>query len=153
MGPLNIALALYDRQRMLCQRHCQRRLWDTGAVAHFRHEQIIARQQRLLQRTRWNHVVLEEELVDEIHGHEGEHQSIYPRHNELHRPFGFLPPLPLDLLGDIDIKDKRYHQQSPPRLHPVEEQQIQYQHDDELRPLYLRIEFFLLFHLLKLKHI
>ena len=49
MRPLDIRLALYDWQRVLRQRHRQRRLRDAWPVAHFRYEEIIARQQRLLQ--------------------------------------------------------------------------------------------------------
>ena len=78
MGPFDITLTFYDGQRMLCQRHRQRRLWNTWTVTDFRYKQIITRQQRFLQRTRWNHVILEEELIDEIDGHQGKYQCIDP---------------------------------------------------------------------------
>ena len=146
MGPVYITLTLHHRQRMLSQRHRQWRLRNTRTITHFRYKQIVPRQQGLLQRTRWNDIVLEEELVDEIHGHQGEDQRIDPRHHELHRSFWLFPPLPLDLLGDIDIKNKRYYEESPPTLDPIQEKQIKYQYDDKLRPLYLRIEFFLFYH-------
>ena len=146
MGPVEIALALHHGQSVLGQRHRQRGLRDTGSVGDFRHKQIVTRQQRFLQRARWYHVVLEKKLIDEINGHEGEHEVIDPRHDELHGPLSFLPPLPLDLLRDIDIKDKRYHEESPPTLDPTQEKQIKYQYDNKLCPLYLRIEFFLFYH-------
>ena len=124
VGPIEIALALHHRQRMLGQWHRQRCLRDTRSIGYFRHKEVVACQQRFLQRTRWNHVVLEEELVDEVDGYEGKHQRIHPRHHEPDRSLSLLPPLPFDLLRDIDIEDERHHEQSPPRLHPIEEQQI-----------------------------
>ena len=84
MGPVNITLTLHHGQRVLGQRHRQRGLWDTGTVTHLRHKKVVTRQQRLLQRTGWNHIVLKEELVDEIDGYEGENERIDPRHHELH---------------------------------------------------------------------
>ena len=146
MGPLNIALTLHHGEGVLGQRHRQRSLWDTGAIAYFRYEEIVTRQQRLLQRTRWNDVILEEELVDEVDSHKCEHQGIHPRHNELHRFLGLLPPLPLDLLRNVNIKNKRYYQQSPPALDPIEEEQIEHQYSNELGPLHFGIEFFLFLH-------
>ena len=47
--PLDIALALKQGQRVLGQRHGQRGLGNTGAIAHLRYEQVVTRQQRLLQ--------------------------------------------------------------------------------------------------------
>ena len=49
MRPFDIRLALKDGHRVLCQRHGQRRLRNAGAIAHFRHKQVVTRQQRLLQ--------------------------------------------------------------------------------------------------------
>lgn len=146
MGPLDITLTFHNGQRVLRQRHCQRCLRNTGTVADFRYEQVVTRQQRFLQRARWNHVILEEELIDEIDGHQGKYQCIDPRHHELHRLLSLLPPLPFDLLRDVDVVDKRYDKQSPPALYPIEEQQIEYEYDDKLSPLDFRIEFFLFLH-------
>ena len=122
MGPLDITLTLHDGQRVLRQWHCQRCLRNTGTVADFRYEQVVTRQQRFLQRTRWNHVILEEELIDEIDGHQGKYQRIDPRHHELHRLLSLLPPLPFDLLRDVNVVDKRYDKQSPPTLYPIEKE-------------------------------
>ena len=78
MGPFDITLTLEKRKRMLCQRHRQWCLWDARTIAYLRYEEVVARQQRLLQRTRWDHIVLEEEQVDEIHGNQGKYQCIDP---------------------------------------------------------------------------
>ena len=78
MGPLDKAFTLHHRQRVLGQRHRQRGLGDTRSIANLRHEEIVARQQRFLKRTRWNDVVLEKELVDEVDGYQSKHQGIDP---------------------------------------------------------------------------
>ena len=114
MGPFDIRLAFEQRHGVLCQRHGQWGLRNTRSIAYLRDEEIVARQEALLQRTRWNDIVLEEEQVDEIDSHQGKHQGIHPRHHELRRTFGILPPLPLDFLRDIDIINERDDKQSPP---------------------------------------
>ena len=50
LRPLDIRLAVEQRQRVLCQRHGQRSLRYSRSVAHLRHEQVVAREQRFLQR-------------------------------------------------------------------------------------------------------
>ena len=110
MGPLDIRLTLKQRHRVLGQRHGERRFRNTWTVAHLRYEQVVACQQRFLQRTRRNDVVLEEEQVDEVDGHQCKYDGVDPRHDELRGAFGFLPPLPLDFLGDIDVVDEWYDQ-------------------------------------------
>ena len=42
MWPLYVALALHNWQSVLSQWHCERSLWDTWSVAHFRYKQVIA---------------------------------------------------------------------------------------------------------------
>ena len=135
MRPGNIRFRADERQRVLRERHCQRRLRDARAVTDFRHEEIVAREQRFFQRRRGDDVVLEEELVDEIDGDEGEHECIDPRHQEARGTFGVFPPLPADFLRDIGIENEWHDEQSPPRFHPVEKQQVEYQNDDEFGPL------------------
>ena len=155
VGPFDVRFALEQRQCMLCQGHCQRCLRNTRTITHLRHEEVVTRQQRLLQRTRWNDVVLKEKEVDEVDGYECKHQRVDPRHYPFDGTLGILPPLPLDFLGDVNVVDKRNDQQAQPRLYPVEEYQITQQYDDELRPLHLHIQLFLfsLFHDLEFKHI
>ena len=142
--PLYVRLRADERQRVLRERHRQRCLRDARAIAHLRHKQVVAREQALLQRAAGNDVVLEEELVDEVDGDQGKHQCVHPRHDEAHGAFGILPPLPTNLFRDVGIEDEGHHQQSPPRLHPVEEQQVECQHYDELRPLGRHILFLLI---------
>ena len=45
VGPVEVALALHDGQGVLCQRHRQGSLRDTGTIGDLRHKQIVARQQ------------------------------------------------------------------------------------------------------------
>ena len=73
MRPFNVRLALEYGQSMLRQRHGQRCLRDARTVADLRHKQVVTRQQRLLQRTGRNNVVLEKEQVDEIDSHQCKH--------------------------------------------------------------------------------
>ena len=145
MRPVKITLAFHHRKCMLCQRHGQWGLRNTRAIRYLRHEKIVTRKQRFLQRTRWNHIVLEEKLIDKVDCNQGENQCIDPGHHELYRSLGLFPPRPFDLLGNIDVKNERHDEQSPPALYPIEEEQVEYQHNDKLRPLHLRIEFFLFF--------
>src|SRR5574344_1830078 len=137
---------------MLSKRHGKRCFWDTRTIAHLGYKQVIACEQTLLQRTGWNHIVLEEEQVDEIHNH----QRIHPRHHEADRTFRVTPPLPTYLFGDIYIIDKGQDNESPPTLYPQQEQQVQYSNTGKLSPLHLHIQFgfFLINHnLLEFKHV
>ena len=96
--PFNIRLQIANGQRMLRQGHSQRRLRNTRAVAHLTHKEVITREQRLLQRRRRNHVVLEEELVDEIDSHQCKDDRVDPRHHRSHRALIVLPPFPVYFL-------------------------------------------------------
>ena len=49
MGPFNIRLALKQGQCVLGQGHGQRGFGNTRTVAYLRYEQVVTRQQRLLQ--------------------------------------------------------------------------------------------------------
>jgi hypothetical protein len=58
---------------------------------------------------------------------------------------GIFPPLPAYLFGDIDIVDKGHDNKAEPTLYPEQEGKIEDQHDSELGPLHLHIEFLFLF--------
>ncbi len=118
---------------------------NARSVAYLAHEEIVAREETLLERRRRNHVVLEEEEVDEINRYEGKHERINPAHDEAHRAFLILPPLPVNLLGDVNIEDERNHNESQPALYPYQEEEIEGENHCELRPLHLHIEFLFLF--------
>ena len=114
MGPLDVRLRTDEGQRVLRERHGKRCLRDARTIADLRHEEVVARQQRFLERRGRYDVVLEEELIDEVDGDKCEHQGIYPRHDKANGAFGILPPLPTNLLGDVGIEDERHDDESQP---------------------------------------
>ena len=142
--PLYVALHVDQRHGVLGERHGERSFRNARAVAYLAHEEIIARKETLFERGRRNDVVLEEEEVDEINRYESEHQRIYPAHDEAHRAFLILPPLPVNLLGDVNIEDERNHDESQPAFYPNQKEEIEGENHCELRPLYLHIEFLFL---------
>ena len=142
--PLNVALHVDQRHGVLGERHGERSFRNARTVAYLAHEEIIAREETLFERGRRNHIVLEEEEVDEINRYECEHERIYPAHDETHRAFLILPPLPVNLLGDVNIEDERNHDESQPAFYPNQKEKIEGENHCELRPLYLHIEFLFL---------
>ena len=135
LRPLNVRATLEHRQRVLREGQrewCLRLAWS---VAHLRHEEIDACEQRFLQRRRWYDIVLEEKQVNEIDRHEGEHQSVDPRHDETGHAFRVAPPLPFNFLCDVDVEDKRHHHESQPALQPQQEEEVDRQDHYKLSPL------------------
>ena len=65
-------------------------------------------------------IEVKEEQIDEINGYQGKDESINPAHDEACWTFSVFPPLPFNLLRDIDIVNKRHHNQSPPAANPEE---------------------------------
>ena len=142
VGPLYVRLALNHGQRVLRERHGERRLGYSRAVAHLAHEEVVAGEERLLERRRRYDVVLEEEQVDEIHCHEGEDDGVDPRHHEPHGRLGVFPPLPAYLLGDVHVVDEGHHYEPPPALHPYQEQQVEGHDHAALDPLAAHVSLF-----------
>ena len=66
---------------MLRQRQRERGLRLARAVAHLRHEEVVAYEQRLLKLRRRDDIVLEEVDIDEVNGYKGEHKGVDPRHD------------------------------------------------------------------------
>ena len=124
---------------MLGERHVQRSLWNTGTVTHLADKQVIAYQQRFLQRRRRYHIVLEEVQIHEIDSYQCEHNGIHPSHDT---PYGrilrFLPPSPRNLVCDVSVEDERQHNQSQPTPKPHQENQIKHGYYTELYPLFTR---------------
>ena len=81
LRPLDIRVAVDNGQRVLRQRQRERGLRLARAVAHLRHEEVVAYEQRLLKRRRRDDVVLEEVDIDEVNGYKGEHKGVDPRHD------------------------------------------------------------------------
>ena len=86
-----------------------------------------------------------EEEIDEIHCHEGEDDGIHPTHDEAHRTFLVLPPLPTYLLGDVNVVDEWHHDESQPALQPYQECEVQHDDYGEFRPLHLHVQLLFLF--------
>ena len=146
VGPLYVASGVDDGQRVLRQRHGERRLRNARTVAEFRYKQVVAREQTLLQRRRGNDVVLEEEEVDEVHGDQGEHQGVDPTHDEPDGTGRLFPPLPPHFLTDVAVEDEQRTEQGEhpsddrSRRHPYDKGNITNKGDGELRPLPFHIE-------------
>ena len=140
MRPLHVALHVDQRHGVLGERHGERSFRNARSVAYLAHEEIVARKETLLERGRWDHIVLEEEEVDEINRYEREHERINPAHDETDRTFLILPPLPVNLLGDVNVEDERNHNESQPALNPYQEEEVEGENHCELRPLHLHIE-------------
>ena len=133
MRPFKIAARTSDRHGVLRQRHGERRLRDARSVGEFGNEEIVARQQCFLQRRRRNHEVLEEKLVEEIDGNEGKDDGVDPAHHEADGAvLGVFPPSPVDKFAHVDVVDKRHDEESPPRANPIEEEEVESEHDAEL---------------------
>lgn len=126
LRPLDVRLAVEDGQCVLGQRHGERRVGHARSVAHLAHVEEIAHKQRFLQRRRRYLIVLEEVDVDEVNGHQGEHDGVHPAHDAAHGSvLGLPPPAPGYLLGDVDVIDERHDHQSPPAPDPQEEEQVE----------------------------
>ena len=133
MRPFKIAARASDRHGVLRQRHGERRLRDARSVGEFGNEEIVARQQCFLQRRRRNHEVLEEKLVEEIDGNEGKDDGVNPAHHEADGAvLGVFPPSPVDKFAHVDVVDERHDEESPPRANPIEEEEVESEHDAEL---------------------
>ena len=81
LRPLDVRVTVDNGQRVLRQRQRERSLRLARSVAHLRHKEVVAYEQRLLKRRRRDDVVLEEVDVDEVNGYEGEHKGVDPRHD------------------------------------------------------------------------
>ena len=136
--PFDVALATAqpNGQIVLGEGHRQRRLRNARAVAQFRHEQIVARQEGFLQRRGGDDEILEEIEIQEVDGHQGKDNGIDPPHERPHDPAGgFAPPVPIDETRGVEIDDKGHEQQAPPRFHPIEEKEIEREDNAEGDPL------------------
>ena len=119
LRPLYVGLAPHHRHRVLRERHRKRCHRLARPVAHLTHEQVVAHQERLLQRRRWNGIVLEKIDVHEIDGHEGEHDGVHPAHHRArHGIVRLLPPRPGNAFRDVGIEYERHGNQPPPASNP-----------------------------------
>ena len=127
LGPLDVALAStqYIGQGVLHHGHMERCLRYTWTVGHLVDHQIIAHQKALLQRTAGDVVVLEEIGVEEVYCYQREYDGIHPAHDGTGQGvLEVLPPRPGNPAGDVGIQYERYHDDSPPGIHPVEKAQV-----------------------------
>ena len=145
LRPLYVRLQPYHRERVLGEGHGEGGHGLARAVAHLRHEEVVAREQRLLKRRRRYDVVLEEEYVDEVHGDEREHQRVYPRHHAAHERLAVAPPLPAYLLGDVHVVYEGHDDEAEQALHPYQERSVEHEHYYELGPLLAGVESLFLF--------
>ena len=143
--PLYVAFHVDQRHGVLGKGHGEWGLWNTWTIAYLAYEEVVAREKALLQRRRRDDVVLEEEEIDEVDGYKGKDERVNPAHDKAYGALGIFPPLPAYLFGDIDIVDKGHDNKAEPTLYPEQEGKIEDQHDSELGPLHLHIEFLFLF--------
>ena len=135
---LNITLADAHRQGMLAQGSMQGCLRHTWTIGHLAYEQIVAHQQTLLERTGRYGVVLEEVDIDKINRHQCKHDGIYPGHDGAQDGvFQIFPPAPVNLPGNVGIKDEGQHYYAPPGLYPHKEGNVQSTYHESLYPVNL----------------
>ena len=132
---LNVGLAVEEGQGVLRQREVQRRLRHSGAIYHLVYPQEVTREQRLLERGRWNLIVLTDKQEQEIDQHQCIGDGINPAHECAHRPLlPAFPCTPGDELRQVDVGEQQQAQQEQRVAHPDGPQHIDERHDAKSHP-------------------
>ena len=126
MRPIQVGFAVQDREGVLHQRKGERRVGYPRSIAQLADEQMVAHQQRFLQRRAGDLVVLEDEQIDEIDRYQGEQDVIDPfQYRTQERILDLFPGSPVNLLCQKQIDPYDNTDQQPPILHPEAEQDIE----------------------------